>query len=121
MEFEKSFIIGEDANKDVLNGKGTKDDKGKPILTLTDPQFWIEVSQVMEAGTKKYKRGNWQLDLDPERILNALIRHSIKIWQGEVYDKETGLKHSAHIGCNAMFLNYCERQNKPVVTEHNKG
>lgn len=116
-----NFVISDEALKDVLSGKGTKDDIGKPVLTLLDPQYLIEVSQVMSAGAKKYKRGNWQLDLESERLLNALLRHAIKIWQGEEFDSETGLRHSAHIGCNAMFLNYCERHNKPVSTEHNKG
>jgi len=117
----RKYAIGKESAKDVKSGKGTKDDLGKPKLTLFDPEFLIQVTRVMEAGAAKYERANWQKDLEAERLLNALMRHCIAIWQGEVYDKETGLPHSAHIGCNAMFLNYAERQGKPVITEHNKG
>lgn len=107
--------------EDVNKGKGTKDDMGKPDLTLLDPYFDEETVFVMMAGAKKYKRGNWQLDLEPVRILAALERHTNQIKKGEEFDKETGFRHSAHIRCNAMFLNYYERHNKPVKTEHDKG
>lgn len=113
--------ISKRAKSDVVRGKGTKDDFNKPKLTLTDPEFWLAVTEVMKSGAGKYKRGNWQKDLEAERLLNALLRHVIAIWQGEEFDKESGLRHSAHIGCNAMFLSYCERHGKPVITEHNKG
>lgn len=113
--------IGEEAKKDVLNGKGTKDDKGKLKICISDPNFWEEVVRVMEAGAAKYERANWQKDLEPDRLLEALIRHAIRIWKGEEFDSETGLRHSAHIGCNAMFLNFSERHGKPVKLEHDKG
>ncbi len=115
-------MISQKTKDDLKNGKGTKDDIDKPVLTFTDPQFWIEVSKVMEYGARnKYERGNWQRDLEPERILNALIRHVLKIWQGEVIDKESGLPHTSHIGCNAMFLAFYERHGNPVKLEHDKG
>ena len=111
-----------DYKKDLEANKGTKDDDGKPKISYVDPEFIIFVAKVMEYGAKKkYERGNWQKDLDPERIINALIRHAFKIIQGEIIDSESGLPHTAHIGCNAMFLAFYERHGKPVNTEHDKG
>lgn len=112
--------LGADAAADVAKGKGTKDDKGKIDLTYFDPWFKAEVCQVMGFGGTKYARGNWQLDLEPNRILAALERHTDEIKKGIVFDDESGYRHSAHIGCNAMFINFYERHNRPVKTEHDK-
>ena len=114
-------MISNKTLNDLATGKGTKDDENKAVLTLLDPHFVEDLALHMQKGLKKYKRGNWQLDLEPERILNALIRHAIAIWKGEEFDKETGSRHSIAIGANAMMLGWSERHGKPVVTEHGKG
>lgn len=116
---EKS-LIGDEAAKDIANGKGTKDDKGKVKLTLLDPYFVEELARHMEKGMIKYKRGNWQLDLDPERILNACMRHTNAIIKGELTDPENGSNHSIAIAANAMMLYFAERHGNIVKTEHDK-
>ena len=113
--------ISGEVREQIKNGKGCKDDKGKPDLTLLDPRFLEKMALVMKKGADKYERGNWQLDLEPERILAALLRHVFAIQKGETLDKESGLPHTAHIGCNAMFLDYYERHGRPIFTEHDKG
>ena len=113
--------ISSQTKNDILNGKGTKDDIGKLNITISDPHYWEEVCKVMTAGANKYKRANWQQDLEADRLLDALLRHAISIWKGQEYDEDTGLRHSAHIGCNAMFLNFAERHGKGVKLEHDKG
>lgn len=118
---KKKFKIKSITKSDVKNGKGTKDDKGKIDLTLLDPYWEEEVALVLEVGQIKYKRGNWQLDLEPKRILAALKRHTNQISKGEIFDKESGCRHSAHIACNSMFLNYYERHGKTINLEHDKG
>ena len=107
--------------KDIATGKGTKDDENKVMLTLEDPFFSEALSWHMKKGLKKYKRGNWKLDLDPERILNALLRHANAIKKNEVIDKDSGSYHSIAIAANAMMLFYSERHGHTVVTEHGKG
>lgn len=107
--------------EDVINKKGTKDDIGKPDMTLLDPYWQVEVVHVLEAGQVKYERGNWQLSLEPRRILSALLRHALAIQRGEEFDPETNLRHSAHIACNSMFLNYYERHGEKINLEHDKG
>jgi len=102
----------------VAKGIGTKDDDDKPILTLVDPNFLEALAQHMQIGLKKYKRGNWQLDLNPERILNAEKRHSNAIAKNEVIDKETGTHHSIAIAANAMMLYWAEKHGKPVRIEY---
>lgn len=109
-------MIGDEAAKDVANGKGTKDDHNKTDITLLDPDFLDITAQVMMQGAKKYKRGNWKLNLEPIRILSALLRHAFHLWRGEWIDKESGLPHTAHISCNAMFLDYYRRQGAKIET-----
>lgn len=115
------MTLSKRTRKDLKNNKGTKDDYSKVNPSLVDPYFYEALAIHMKKGLKKYKRGNWQLDLDPERILNAGIRHALAIQKNEVIDKETGSYHSIAIAANAMMLFYAERHNHPVVTEHGKG
>jgi len=111
----------EQVKNNTESSKGTKDDANKIDVTLIDPEFIIGICKILTFGLTKYERGNWQRNLDPERILAALERHSLKIQQGEIIDKESGLNHSLHIGCNAMVLYFYERKNRFVNMEHNKG
>lgn len=114
-------MISKKARKDVKCGKGTKDDHKKCPLSLIDPYFIEALAWHMQKGLKKYKRGNWQLDLEPERIHNANGRHWNAISKGEVRDKETGSNHSIAQAANSMMLYYAERHGNRVRTEHEKG
>lgn len=115
-------MVSKKTKKDVVDGVGTKDDAGKLDLTYIDPHFIEGVVKVLEFGaSKKYVRGNWQLKLDPRRILAAELRHDMAILKGEWIDPESGLPHVLHNGCNNMFLYYYGRHNKFPELEHNKG
>lgn len=96
--------------------KGVKFDEGKPnyldIFELLDLEFLVEVSEVMAKGKIKYGFENWKKDLDPKRIKKALLRHEIAFLKGELYDKESGNTHLAHIACNVMFLHFYQMRNK---------
>lgn len=83
--------------------KGQKFDKDKPDWTLLP---WKEVEQVLEIlefGTKKYSKNNWQ-EVEPNRYEKAAMRHLISYVTGEKNDSETGKSHMAHLVCNALFL-----------------
>jgi hypothetical protein len=60
---------------------------------------------MLQNRAKKYAPNGWQ-QVEPDRYVSALLRHSLQVAAGEAFDKETGLSHLAHIGCNAMFLWY---------------
>jgi len=115
------MTLSKRTRKELKKNQGTKDDYNKVKLTVVDPWFVEALAWHMVKGLKKYKRGNWQRDLDPERILNALKRHANAIQKNEVIDKPTGSYHSIAIAANAMMLYYAERHNHTVVTEHGKG
>ena len=60
--------------------------------------------EVLTYGAKKYEPNNWQ-KVDPHRYFNALIRHLLDDFiKGEDNDQESGLAHSSHMLCNALFI-----------------
>lgn len=100
--------------QDILNGKGTKDDIGKPdylgILTELELSFLIDCAKVLKHGRIKYTKDNWKKDLEPERIQKALLRHLVAYVNGEKLDKESGISHLCHIYANCQFLHYYDNK-----------
>ena len=92
------------------NNKPTKNDQGKPKPALIYPTFLIELSKALEHGDNKYGKGNWKQGLEPERILNALLRHALRLAEGEYIDEDSHMSHMAHITANCMFLKYYHDQ-----------
>lgn len=101
----------------VTSGKSMRFNKGKPQLSYvmsTGPAL-DGVARVMEFGAKKYARDNWKKGLEPDAILDSLLRHVAKYLNGEYLDlnehgeadkDHSGLPHVDHITTNALFLGY---------------
>lgn len=88
--------------------KGIKLDTGKNRLSLVFEGFSNALWQVGEVGTfgaNKYTDNGWQTVENPEeRYTNALLRHLFKYYNGEHFDKESGLNHLAHLAWNALAI-----------------
>lgn len=84
--------------------EATKHDRGKPRLSLIPPLAEMEFARVLTFGASKYGDNNWRLGIPWSRFLDAMMRHINAIRNGEDYDAESGLLHSAHIMCSAAFL-----------------
>ena len=66
------------------------------------------VSAVLTYGKQKYAEDSWQeVPNGKVRYENALYRHQNERAL-EQFDAESGLLHSAHIACNALFVLYFE-------------
>lgn len=87
-----------------------KFDSAKPRFDLVDPWFSEDTAKVLTMGAMKYAEDNWKLNTDIKRYIGALERHLNEIKKGELFDDESGLQHTAHIACNAMFLHYMIRK-----------
>lgn len=88
---------------------GMKQDKGKPMVSLIDPDWLLEVSKVLTFGMEKYAKDNWKhVDNPHDRYLSAAYRHLIAYQQGWTRDDESGLSHLAHASCCLMFLYFLE-------------
>lgn len=87
-----------------------RDNKKKVDLTLLPLIACEEECKVWMFGAVKYGRNDWRKlwgDKTIETANASLLRHALAINEGEIYDKESGLPHAAHIRCNAaMILEY---------------
>lgn len=89
--------------------KALKFDNDKPMVSLLDPQFVLDVAKVLTFGAKKYGKENWKKGLEKDRILSALYRHLLAYHSGQKIDSESGLSHLCHIVCNCMFLYWYDK------------
>ena len=90
-----------------------KHDAGKVRPTLLPVTALERVAEVREYGCRKYgDPENWRR-VEPQRYLDALMRHLWAHQRGEATDPESGLSHLAHAACNAMFLVELEKETTP--------
>jgi hypothetical protein len=69
------------------------------------PSVLAEVSEVFRLGSKKYGAFNWTESPKKASVYyEAFWRHMGAYWQGETYDPETGLRHSAHAIASLVIL-----------------
>jgi hypothetical protein len=93
--------------KDHAIRGGTKNDTGKPEYDRLSFQALGQFNAVHKFGDKKYNKGDWKEGLHFTRLLNAVIRHTSAMLSGELFDKESGLLHSAHAGvCLEMVTHF---------------
>lgn len=101
-----------DPNGKSAHDKGSKLDQGKNRIGLVLGSFasalWA-ISEVGTFGANKYTDNGWQeVPNAKQRYEDALLRHWIKIKEGERIDKDSGLLHAAHLGWNALAYLYFE-------------
>ena len=96
------------------NATGVKADSAKPRLDLLEPEFLVEVAEVMTYGAKKYAPHNWRGGMPWSRLFSAMMRHLWAFWAGEDIDAETGFSHLAHAGCCLMFLVWHKNHRKDL-------
>lgn len=90
------------------DSKFMKNDNGKVLASLVDPDFILGTAEILTFGAKKYAKNNWQLNDDLDRYKDALLRHLYSYLGGELIDPESGKPHLDHIACNIMFIRYFE-------------
>jgi len=78
----------------------------KPEWGLVDFDSLINMVRVLEYGAKKYDKYNWKKGLPYVSVIESMLRHIFAFLNGEDLDPESGLPHTGHIMCNALFLDY---------------
>ena len=86
----------------VDNG-GLRYNPGKLRWDLLPLPVVEEVLKVYAKGAEKYEPWNWYRGFPYSTSYNSGQRHKAAWWQGEDFDKETGLHHLAHCIVNDMF------------------
>jgi hypothetical protein len=82
---------------------------GKHKWSLVDFKSLEDMVEVLEVGAKKYSPDNWKKGMPYTEIFESLMRHLVDFMNGKDLDKESGLPHTGHILCNAMFLSYMQK------------
>jgi hypothetical protein len=82
---------------------------GKLQWSLVDFDALEDMVKVLEFGAKKYSADNWKKGLNTNEITESMMRHLFAYLRGEDIDPESGLPHTGHIMCNAMFLSYVQK------------
>jgi hypothetical protein len=85
--------------------RGPKETEGKidwSVFPFVEAQA---VVRVFEYGARKYKAPfTYRLGIPTEELLAAIVRHVVRIQEGEFLDEESNLLHAAHIAANALML-----------------
>jgi hypothetical protein len=93
------------------DGGAIRFDTDKTDWSLMPWECIEEINKVLEFGARKYSSDNWRngSGFSWTRVLSSLLRHTFSWCRGEDLDKESGLSHLAHMGCNVIFLIYYNR------------
>lgn len=87
------------------NSQEAKADAGKPRVSFVPMQIVYDIAVIREYGVNKYKTvDNWK-NVEVERYVDALGRHTLAFLNNPLgIDEESGYPHLWHIECNAAFL-----------------
>ena len=105
----KALDIAEETAKAISKhfdpSQAAKADCGKPQISLVPMEILNAIARVREYGNKKYKdKDNWKT-VEPQRYVDATLRHMIAFAEDpKSTDQESGLPHLWHIACNVAFL-----------------
>lgn len=99
----KNFVLA-DVSRSAL-----RYNSGKLQWSLVDFDALEDMVKVLEFGAKKYAADNWKKGLKTNEIAESMMRHLFAYLRGEDIDPESGLPHTGHIMCNAMFLSYMQK------------
>lgn len=87
---------------------------GKLEWTLVDFKSLEGLVKVLMFGKQKYGKDNWKKGLKYLSIIDSMLRHTFAFMSGEDSDPESGLPHTDHIMCNAMFLSHMFNNRKDL-------
>lgn len=84
-----------------------KQDQGKLPVSAVPAALIEAVAEIRRYGLTKYPGRYGYRSVSPDRILEAMERHMVAMWDPENMlkrDPESGLPHLWHVACNAAFL-----------------
>src|SRR5690606_32703946 len=104
--------------KTDVSGSALRYNGGKLRWSLVDFDALEDMVKVLDFGANKYADNNWKKGLKTTEIFESMMRHITAYMRGEDIDHESGLPHTGHILCNAMFLSYMHRFKPDFDTRH---
>ena len=98
---------------------GTKNDQGKPRISLIPREAIEGAANALTFGALKYHSHNFKSGIFYSRLADAALRHLIAWVDGENLDPESGLSHLDHALATLAMLKYME-QNRPDMDDRYK-
>lgn len=95
---------------------GRKDDLGKLPHELVPADCEDMLAAVLQFGALVYEANNWQ-KVHHSRYYSAMRRHMNAWRKGEMFDKDSGLPHSAHALCCNLFILWQDLRRVPNKDE----
>lgn len=92
--------------------KGTKNDSGKPSITLIPKEALWGCAEAFTFGAQKYGRHNFREGIDYSRLADAAYRHISAFMEGEDIDMESGNNHLYHALASLSMLVYMQEHKK---------
>lgn len=90
-----------------MNDQKIKADFGKPRLSLVPLEILPAIARVREYGNAKYGNSESWRKVEPERYIDAMLRHVFAFVNDPTgVDEESRLPHLWHVATNVAFL--CE-------------
>ena len=93
------------AEMEAVPDQSIKKDAGKLRVSLVPPGAIASIARVRMYGIKKYTdKDNWKR-VEPERYVDAAMRHMMAVMRDiRSVDTESGLLHAEHALTNLGFL-----------------
>jgi len=99
---------------------GTKNDNGKPSVTLIPHEAIMGMAKALSYGANKYGRHNFRAGIEYSRLADACMRHLLAYMDGEDIDIESGNNHVFHALASLAMLAYMDA-NRPDMDDRYKG
>jgi hypothetical protein len=94
----------------------------KPSLTLIPGTSLVHLSLAMKNGADKYGSYNWRENkVQLVTYLDAILRHTYAILDGEDIAEDSGVDHLAHIMANGAILLDCKETGNLIDNRPPKG
>lgn len=106
-----------DSDVNVSSTGSLRYNSGKTEMSQLDPNFIMELAELMTASAVKYGKHNWTLGQEYSLVLDSLDRHVHKFKIGEDYDTESQRSHLIHAAANIMILWNSWKQNNPKLDD----
>ena len=106
----------DELNADYKQELADRFNDGKLQWSMVDFKSLEDMVRVLEFGAKKYSRDNWKKGLKTTEVVDSMLRHIYAYLEGEDLDPESGINHTGHIMCNAMFLSHMHLFRKDMDT-----
>lgn len=104
----------------LVDEGSSKDDSGKPPISLIPREALEECAHALAYGAEKYSRHGFRAGLRYSRLADAALRHIIKFMDGQDIDDESGKSHLGHALASLAMLAYMSSKRPDMDDRHGK-